>query len=507
MPPTAALTPRSRRLIIGASLLALFLGALDALVMSAAMPTVVGDLGGLDLYSWVYSAYLLTRTVALPIFGKLADIYRTKTLYVVSILIFITASLAAGFSHSMGFLIACRALQGIGAGGNFALVYIVLADISPPEERGKTLSLGSFVWGLASVLGPTLGGFIVAYLSWPWIFFINVPLGALSLVGVGLYLVETRAKRKDASIDFAGALTLSITILSLLFIFLLAGQTYAWASPQILLLWAVTIIFGAWFYAAEQRAPDPILPISFFTLRGFSIGNAAVFMSSFAIFAFFGFAPLFIQGALGKSPVEVGATVLALSLGWSVGSLVLGRLVHGWGSRFSAAGGALLLTAGCALTLTFSTATSTTVCFWVFALVGVGMGFVALATILVVQNSVDPSDLGVATASHQFSRNLGGTIGIGVCGSIFTAGFSAAIQSTLSDDQMEKLPEAVADQIRRNADSVLRPEVQAQLSPDMIQQLHQAISQGVLLVFWTTIAAALLCLLFCLLLPRDPRSR
>jgi EmrB/QacA subfamily drug resistance transporter len=507
MPPTAALTPRSRRLIIGASLLALFLGALDALVMSAAMPTVVGDLGGLDLYSWVYSAYLLTRTVALPIFGKLADIYRTKTLYVVSILIFITASLAAGFSHSMGFLIACRALQGIGAGGNFALVYIVLADISPPEERGKTLSLGSFVWGLASVLGPTLGGFIVAYLSWPWIFFINVPLGALSLVGVGLYLVETRAKRKDASIDFAGALTLSITILSLLFIFLLAGQTYAWASPQILLLWAVTIIFGAWFYASEQRAQDPILPISFFKLRGFSIGNAAVFMSSFAIFAFFGFAPLFIQGSLGKSPVEVGATLLALSLGWSVGSLVLGRLVHGWGSRISATGGAVLLTAGCALTLTFSTATSTTVCFWVFALVGIGMGFVALATILVVQNSVEHADLGVATASHQFSRNLGGTIGIGICGGIFTAGFSAAIRSTLTGDQMEKLPEAVADQIRRNADSVLRPEVQAQLAPDVIQQLHQAISQGVLLVFWTTIAAALLCLLFCLLLPRDPRSR
>jgi MFS family permease len=407
----------------------------------------------------------------------------------------------------MGFLIACRALQGIGAGGNFALVYIVLADISPPEERGKTLSLGSFVWGIASVLGPTMGGFIVAYLSWPWIFFINVPLGALSLVGVGLYLVETRAKRKDASIDFAGALTLSITILSLLFIFLLAGQTYAWASPQILLLWAVTIIFGAWFYASEQRAQDPILPISFFKLRGFSIGNAAVFMSSFAIFAFFGFAPLFIQGALGKSPLEVGGTVLALSLGWSVGSLVLGRLVHGWGSRISAAAGAVLLTAGCGLTLTFSTATSTTVCFWVFALVGVGMGFVALATILVVQNSVESADLGVATASHQFSRNLGGTIGIGICGSIFTAGFSAALQSTLTGDQMAKLPEAVADQIRRNADSVLRPEVQAQLAPDVIQQLHQAISQGVLLVFWTTIAAALLCLLFCLLLPRDPRSR
>jgi EmrB/QacA subfamily drug resistance transporter len=492
-------------MIIAASLLALFLGALDALVMSAAMPTVVAELGGLDLYSWVYSAYLLTRTVALPIFGKLADIYRTKTLYVLSILIFIAASLAAGFAESMGFLIACRALQGIGAGGNFALVYIVLADISRPEERGKTLSLGSFVWGLASVLGPSMGGFIVAYLSWPWIFFINVPLGALSLVGVGLYLVETRVKREKAAIDFAGALTLSIAVLSLLFIFLLAGQTYAWSSPPIFMLGAASIIFGAWFYVAERRAQDPILPISFFKLRGFSIGNAAVFMSSFAIFAFFGFAPLFIQGALGKSPVEVGATVLALSLGWSIGSLVLGRWVHGWGSRTSAAAGAVLLSAGCGLTLTFSTATSTATCFWVFALVGVGMGFVALATILVVQNSVHPADLGVATASHQFSRNLGGTVGVGICGSIFTAGFSSAMQSALAGGQANTLPEAVADQVRRNADSLLRPNVQAQLAPDVLLQLHEAISQGVLLVFWTTIAAALFCLLFCLLLPRDPR--
>jgi EmrB/QacA subfamily drug resistance transporter len=501
-----ALAPGSRKWIIAASLLALFLGALDALVMSAAMPTVVADLGGLDLYSWVYSAYLLTRTVCLPIFGKLADIYRTKTLYGVSIVIFIAASLAAGFAESMGFLIACRALQGIGAGGTFALVYIVLADISPPEERAKTLSLGSFVWGLASVLGPTMGGFIVAYFSWPWIFFINVPLGVLSLVGVSLYLVETREKRDKAAIDFAGALTLSLAVLSLLCIFLLAGQTYAWGSPQVLVFGAAAIIFAAWFYAAERRAKDPILPISFFGRRGFSIGNAAVFMSSFAIFAFFGFAPLFIQGALGKSPVEVGSTVLALSLGWSVGSVVLGRLIRYWGSRNSAAAGAVFLSAGCALTLTFSTATSTAACFWVFALVGIGMGFVALATILIVQNSVSPSDLGVATASHQFSRNLGGTVGIGICGSIFTAGFSSALQSALAGGELEKLPAALADQIRGNAEIVLRPEIQAQLTPEVVRQMHQAISQGVLLVFGITVAAALLCLLFCLLLPRDHRG-
>lgn len=502
-PPHAAISGKSRNLIISATLLALFLGALDALVISAAMPTMVADLGGLDLYSWAYSAYLLARTVCLPIFGKLADIYRTKTLYIVSILIFIAASLAAGFARSMVFLIACRAIQGIGAGGNFALVYIVLADISPPGQRGKTLSLASFVWGLASVLGPTMGGYIVAYFSWPWIFFINVPLGMLSLAGVSLYLVETRAKKKAATIDYAGALTLSITILALLFIFLLAGQTYAWNSPRIYALWAVAIIFGVWFIIIERHATDPILPVSFFKLRGFSVGNTAVFMSSLAIFGFFGFAPLFIQGAMGKSPIEVGNAVLALSLGWSIGSLVLGRMVHRWGSKNAAVLGAVILIAGCAFTLTFSTVTSLTTCYWVFAQIGVGMGFVGLATILVVQNSVNSSALGVATASHQFSRNLGSTVGIGICGSIFTAGFSTALHSAWVESRPEQLSENLAGQIHRNADSLLRPEIQAQLSPDMLLHLQQAVANGVQHVFWVTLVAAVLCLICCLLLPHE----
>jgi EmrB/QacA subfamily drug resistance transporter len=504
--PEPAIPAKSRKLIISASLLALFLGALDALVMSAAMPTIVEDLGGLDLYSWVYSAYLLARTVSLPIFGKLADIYRTKSLYVASILIFILASLAAGFAKSMLFLIACRAVQGIGAGGTFALVYIVLADISSPEERGKTYSLGSFVWGLASVLGPTMGGFIVAYLAWPWIFFINVPLGVLSLAVVSLYLIETREKKKKAIIDYGGALTLTITILGLLFIFLLAGREHSWDSPRILILWAVTLVFGVLFYTIERRVEEPILPISFFKLRGFSVGNAAVFMSSFAIFSFFGFAPLFIQGALGKSPVEVGTTVLSLSLGWSIGSLVLGRFIHRWGSKKSAAVGAVFLAAGCAITLTFSTETSTSTCFWVFALVGVGMGFVSLATILVVQNSVDVSDLGVATSSHQFFRNLGATVGIGISGSIFMAGFFTKLRFALAGSLGAKLPEALTDQIFRNAESILRPEIRAQLSSDMLLHLNQAVAHGSLRVFWATLAAAVACLICCLLLPQEKRQ-
>ena len=234
--------------MILSALLALFLGALDTLIMGAAMPTIVSDLGGIQLYSWVFSVYLLARAVALPIFGKLCDLFSSKRLYLISIIIFLISSVFAGTSHSMAQLTVARAIQGVGAGGNFALAYIVLADISPPERRGKMMSLISFVWGLSSVLGPTLGGFIVNYFSWRWIFYMNIPLGIVALIGIGVYLEETREKKKEAAIDYLGTLTLSTTILALLTAFLLGGRSYPWISPQILGLFILTLCSGVVFY-------------------------------------------------------------------------------------------------------------------------------------------------------------------------------------------------------------------------------------------------------------------
>ena len=506
--PSAAefepISPRRRILIIAAALLALFLGALDALVMAAAMPTVVAELGGLHLYSWVYSIYLLARAVSLPIFGKLADILSSKALYLVAISMFVLASLAAGFAENMEVLIACRALQGIGSGGSFALVYVVLTDISAPDTRAKTLSLGSFIWGLASVLGPSMGAFIVAHFSWRWIFFINVPLGVLSMVGVAFCLVETRKKKKGAAIDYAGAVSLSITILGLLTLFLVGGQIHDWTSPHVAALGMITLISGYWFCRIEKGAADPILPLEFFAVRGFSTGNGAVFLSSLTIFALFAFAPLFVQAALGKTPMEVGATVLALSLGWSLGSLLLGQIVDRIGTRAAAIAGAVFLTIGCALTLTFSTATSIAVCFGVFFFVGVGMGFVAMGTILVVQNSLSDLDLGVATASNQFSRTLGGTIGVGIGGGFFSAQFDTELENLLRSASASDWPPAVAAQLQQNAENVFRPEIQALLSADALRTLHDAVARSVLSVFWMVLIVSVLCLVVCCLLPKSP---
>ncbi len=490
---------------MAAALLALFLGALDALVMSAAMPTIIADLGGLHLYSWVYSAYLLARAVSLPIFGKLADIFNSKRLFSISIGIFLVASIFAGLAQSMAQLIVWRVFQGIGGGGIFALVYIVLTDISSPQNRAKNLSLGSFIWGLASVLGPTFGGFVVTYFSWRWIFFVNVPLSILCLLGIGFYLVEIREKKKEVAIDYLGALTLSTGVFGLLTIFLLAGRAHAWDSAPIILLLPVTIISGIAFYFIEKRAREPILSLDFFASRGFSLGNGTAFLASFSIFALFAYSPLFIQGALGKTPLEMSIAMLSLSLGWSLGALSCGQLVHKIGKKPATILGSMFLVVGGGLTLAFSASTALITCVIVLGFIGVGMGFVSMATLLIVQDSLTVSDLGVATASHQFFRTLGGTVGVGVSGSFVTAALASSMES-LIDSEASNLSPSLSNQVIQNVENLFRPEVQALLNPDVQKTMQEVVAQGVSLVFWVALMASLICLLLSFILPKETHS-
>ncbi len=465
------------------------------------MPTIIADLGGLHLYSWVYTSYFLARAISLPVFGKLADLYNNKIIFMTTIGIFLVSSIAAGLSSNMTFLIVARVFQGIGAGGNFAMVYIVLADISPAKDRAKTMSFASSIWGIASVLGPTLGGLIVTFLSWRWIFYINVPLGLLSMAGLAFFLVELREKKKEIHLDINGAVTLSTSILGLLTIFLVGGRTYAWLSPQIVVLGVLTLLSSLGFYYAEIRAKEPLLPLDFFRDRGFTMGNAAVFMSSFSIFALFAFAPLFIQGALGRSPMQVGVAMLSLSLGWSAGSLVLGQISKGLEIKRAAVFGAILLISGCLLTLTFDIETTMLTCFFVFLLIGMGMGFVTLATLVVVQNSVDMADMGVATASNQFARTLGGTVGVGICGGFMTSKLWWSIDTLVAKDLIPNAADLGLAGSTKNLEALLRPEFQSQLAESVRAVVQKAIAGSVSIVFWIVLLSSILCLIFCVLLP------
>ena len=501
------ISPKTRVAVIAAALLALFLGALDALIVTAAMPTITSELGGISLYSWVYSTYFLARAVSLPLFGKLADRYPSKALFNAAICLFIIASIMAGAAGSMGFLIFSRAVQGAGSGGIFALVYIVLSDVADPAARGRVISIGSSIWGIASVLGPSMGGFIVTYVSWRWIFWINIPLGLLSLLGIALFLVDVREKKKAASLDLAGAAILSTMILSVLTAFLLGGRIYPWLSPQIVSLLGVSLVLGVAFYQVEKRAEDPILSVDFFRITGFSTGNAAVFWSSFAIFSLFAYAPLYIQGVLRKSPVEVGMAMLSLSLGWSLGSLGMGQVLHRLGKKTAAGAGGLLLIVGCGWTLLFSSSTSLATCFTAFFTVGVGMGFVTLSTLLVVQDSLDSTDLGVATASHQFFRTLGGTVGVGICGGLVTGRLNRALDRVVRTAETANMPAGNIDDLSKNLEAFFQPEMQALLHESLQSTFRHAVSQGVQAVFWAVLAASVFCLICCVWLPAESPNK
>jgi EmrB/QacA subfamily drug resistance transporter len=496
---------KNKRYIMVAALLALFLSALDALIMGAAMPTIVADLGGLHLYSWVFSAYMLSRAVFLPIFGKLCDLFRSKTLFNVSIGLFLAGSVFAGLSQNMIQLIGSRVIQGMGAGGSFALVYIVLADISAPEQRGKMMSVASFVWGLASVLGPTLGGVIVNYCEWRWIFFLNLPMGGISLLWISLYLTETREKRKKPVIDYLGIVTLSTTILGILFVFLLGGRQFDWISPQIGIICLVSAACALAFYRAEKTAVEPILSLRFFTIRGFGIGNGAAFFSSFAIFSLSAFFPLFIQGALAKTPAEMGLAMVALSLGWSLGALVCGQIVNRVGNRPCTLLGTLSLLSGSGMALFFSPSTSLRACSLAMGLSGLGMGLVSIATLLVVQNSLEETDLGVATASHQFMRTLGGAIGVGISGSLVTAALARGIDAVAAAGGL--LPPDVSAQLQQNIDSLFQPDFQALLSPAVRAPLFSAVAGGVMMVFRAAALTSALGLALGFFLPNSSDKR
>lgn len=486
----------SRSWIIGAALLALFLGALDALVMSAAMPTIITELGGLHLYAWVYSAYFLARAVSLPVFGKLSDLYPTKRLFLISIGLFVVASVAAGASPSMGFLVVARVFQGIGAGGIFALVYVVLSDVSPLGKRAKTLSLASSVWGISSLIGPTLGGFIVTFFSWRWIFLMNLPLGIFSLLGIFYFFKEFREKPGQVHLDWAGVFCLTGFILGLLILVMVGGRELPWDSFRLILLAFCTLLLGVGFYLAEKSAKDPILNFKFFKIPGFALGNIIGFCASFSTFSLFAYAPLFLQGALGATPLQVGYAMLSLSLGWSLGSLLIGRVMHLVGQKRATLAGVLLMVLGTGLTLGFSRETSMTQCFLVFQVVGFGMGFIILSTLLIVQDSLKPENLGVATSFHQFSRTLGGTIGVGLCGGMVTSRLMDGLEAAGS-----QLPQAIVYRLNQSMENLFQADFQALIPQGAAKILQEAVANGVYSAFAIVFTVSLVSLCLVAFLP------
>jgi EmrB/QacA subfamily drug resistance transporter len=418
--PTAAPQPRLR-LIFLALMLVLLLASLDQTIVSTALPTIVGDLGGITHLSWVVTAYLLAATIAGPLYGKLGDLYGRKLVLQVAIVIFLIGSALCGLSQSMAELIGFRTLQGLGAGGLIVVTFAVIGDVIPPRERGKYQGYFGAVFGFSTVVGPLLGGFFVDNLSWRWIFYVNLPVGAVALAVIA-FAFHARVDKRRHAMDYLGAALLAGTLASIVLFTSLGGTTWAWGSPQIVLLIALSVVLLPLFLLVESRAAEPILPLSLFRNHTFSVTSAVGFIVGFALFGAITYLPLYLQVAKGSSPTRSGLELTPLMAGVLITSIVSGQAISRLGRyRVFPIVGTGVMAVAMFLLSRIEAGTSTWVAALDAAILGLGLGMVMQVLILAVQNSVDHSVLGVATSGSTMFRQIGGSIGVALFGTIFAS--------------------------------------------------------------------------------------
>ena len=409
--PAVTLTGRRRWAVTTGLLLGIFLAALEATVVSTAMPTVVGHLGGLDQYSWVFSAYLLTSTASVPLWGRLSDLYGRRPVYLAAIALFVVGSMLAGISQSMLQLVIFRALQGLGAGGLIPLALTIIGEIYTLAERTRMQAVFSSVWGVSSVAGPLVGGFITDTISWRWIFYLNLPFGLLAAFIVNKTLPE-HARDPHVTVDWLGGGLL----------FLSTTLTLA-ALTETSVVWALAAVASiVAFVYVERRTADPILPFGLFRNRSVTAATVVGFLASMPVFGSIAFVPLLVQVTRGGSATSAGQVLTPLYLMWVLASIVAARFLLRIGVRVSTIAGTAALFIACAALPWLAVGASRVVLLADMAVLGTGLGFAMLSLLLAVQHSVSRAELGVATSLNLFARSIGGAVGVAIMGAILAAG-------------------------------------------------------------------------------------
>jgi EmrB/QacA subfamily drug resistance transporter len=428
----AAVTGRRLALILVALLSGMLLAALDQTIVATALPTIVGDLGGASHLSWVVTAYLLASTASTPLWGKLGDMYGRKQFFQAAIVVFLIGSALSGLASSMSELIAFRAVQGVGGGGLMIGAQTIIGDVVSPRERGRYQGLFGAVFGVTSVIGPLLGGLIVDHLSWHWIFYVNLPLGALALAITAVVLPGTQT-RVHHVIDYLGAGLVALAATSLVLLTSLGGTSYAWGSAPIFILGAAGVVLIGLFVLVERRAAEPVVPLRLFANRVFAASAAIGFVVGFAMFGAITFLPLFLQIVKGVNPTVSGLRLLPLMLGLLLTSVSSGQIISRTGRyKIFPVLGTAFMTVGLFLLSRLTPSTGTGLTSLYMFVLGVGLGGVMQVLVIAVQNAVDYPDLGAATSGATFFRSMGGSFGTAVFGAIFANRLKGELSHALS---------------------------------------------------------------------------
>ena len=420
-------------------MLALFMAAVETTVVATAMPTIISELGGVKAYSWVFSVYMLASTTTIPLYGKLSDVYGRRPIFLFAMALFLAGSVLSGQSQTLGQLIGFRALQGLGAGGLLPLSFIIIGDLFSFEQRARMQGLFSGVWGVASILGPLLGGFLVDQVSWRWVFYVNLAPGflAAALVWTGWRDRDGRGEKVCLPIDYAGAGVLTAGVVALLLGLFHLGTWTSWA----LLISAVGLFVI--LIPVERHAADPVLPLVLFRKRLFAVATAHGVLVGWAMFGSTSFVPLFIQSVLGTSATVAGSALTPLMLGWVLASIIGSRLLLRFNYRTVALAGMTSLTTGAFLMSLVSVNSTFAGIMFNLALMGMGMGLSVPPFLIAVQSSVERSVLGTATATLQFSRVIGGALGVSVMGLIMSLRFSAHLTAAGLDNAAVSLQQLI----------------------------------------------------------------
>ncbi|MEV0530042.1 MDR family MFS transporter [Streptomyces sp. NPDC050439] len=459
-------------------LIGMFLGMLDALIVGTALPTIVGELGGLDRFAWVVTAYLLATAASTAIWGKLGDLLGRKGIFMAAVVLFLIGSVLSGMAQDINQLIAFRAVQGLGAGGLMVGALAIIGVLVPPRESGRVQTMLGVMMPIAYVAGPLVGGFFTDHLSWRWVFYINVPLGAIALIVVGIS-IKLKPATRAVRIDYPGALLLVVSVVSVTLLSTWGGGAYDWLSPQILGLAVTAVAATAWFVRVERRAPEPLIPPGLFRNHNFAVAQVLTFLLGALLIGATNYLPQYMQFVKELSPTVSGMLLLPLMFGMLGVQTLVGRRISTTGKyRLYPILGGLVSVIGTLALLTFQVDTAVAVASATTLILGIGLGFMMQSTLLITLNSAEPRDMGAASGSLTLIRTVGGSLGVAALGGVYVARMADELTARLGTRGAEKLT---------GPDSSVTPE----MLTDMPQQVRHAYQAAVTSGLHGTIVVAL----------------